>query len=241
VAKVKEAVDIPIIASLNGVSRGGWTHYAKLLQEAGADALELNIYYVATELNVSGAELEAAHVDLVRGVREEVTVPVSVKLAPFYTSLPNVASQMVAAGANGLVLFNRFYQPELDLEALAVVPTVVLSRSDELRVPLRWIAILSAKLQCDFAATSGVSEGEDVVKSIMAGASVVQVASELLRGGIERVETLVAEVVEWMERADYESVAQMRGSMNQRAVSEPAAFERANYMKALSSLDYSQP
>jgi len=238
IARLKAAVEIPIIASLNGVSPGGWLEYAQQMEQAGADALELNIYYVPTDLDLTGAELEQTYVELVQAVRRQVSMPIAVKLSPFFTSLPNIAWLMVEAGANGLVLFNRFYQPDFDLESFSVVPTVTLSRSEELRLPLRWIAILSARLQCDFAASTGISTAEDVAKSVMAGANVATIASEFLRSGPERARELLAELQAWLEEMEYDSVRQMLGSMNQRAVTEPAAFERANYMKALASLDH---
>jgi dihydroorotate dehydrogenase (fumarate) len=238
IARAKAAVGVPVIASLNGVSRGGWVDYAAQIQEAGADALELNIYYLPTDLDLTGSELEKTYVELVEAVRGKVTLPIAVKLSPQFTSLPNVAAKLVAAGANGLVLFNRFYQPDFDLETFEVVATVTLSRSDELRLPLRWIAILSPHLPCDFAATSGIGDVEDLVKAILAGAKVGMIASEFIRAGVERAGSLVAELSAWMEQAEYQSVSQMVGSMSQRAVTEPAAFERANYMRALSSLDF---
>jgi len=241
IANLKAAVDVPIIASLNGVSRGGWVDFAHQMEQAGADALELNIYYIPTDLDLTGVELERTYIELVQAVRGQVSIPIAVKLSPFFTSLPNVAWLLVEAGANGLVLFNRFYQPDLDLEAFEVVPSVVLSRPEELRLPLRWIAILSPRLQCDFAASSGIGSGEDVVKTVMAGANVATIASELLRSGPERAREILADVETWMEEMEYDSIEQMRGSMNQRAVAEPAAFERANYMKALASFDHTAP
>jgi dihydroorotate dehydrogenase (fumarate) len=241
IRRYKQAVDIPVIGSLNGVSSGGWVNHARLMQDAGADALELNIYYVATDPDLSSAELEDAHVDLVRAVRAEVRIPVAVKLSPFFTSLPHLARRIVAAGADGLVLFNRFYQPDLDLEALEVVPNLQLSTSQELRLPLRWIAILYGRTTADLAAASGIHSAEDVLKVIMAGASVATMASHLLQHGPERVGEILTDLTTWMEARDYESISQMRGSMSQRAVAEPAAFERANYMKVLASLDYATP
>ena len=234
---VKQAVNIPVIGSLNGISTGGWIEYAKRIEQAGADALELNIYYLPTDPNLTGAELEEEYVKLVRDVRATVKIPIALKLGPFFTSIPNMAQRFVEAGANGLVLFNRFYQPDFDLELLEVVPNLQLSTSHELRLPLRWIAILYGRIEADFALTSGVHTAIDVVKAMMAGASVAMMTSELLAHGIHRLTELLADLQEWMREHEYASIALMQGSMSQRAVAEPAAFERANYMKALSSFD----
>ncbi len=233
--KVKKAVSIPVIGSLNGVSAGGWTHYAKEMQDAGADALELNIYFLPTDQALTGAELEESYANLVHQVCSQVSIPVAVKLSPFFTALPNMASRLVQAGAKGLVLFNRFYQPDFDLDALEVVPNLVLSTSHELRLPLRWIAMLYGKLQADFALTSGIHSGQDVVKAMMAGASVAMTTSALLKYGIGKSTDILNELTGWMDEHEYTSVQQMKGSMSQRAVAEPAAFERANYMKVLNS------
>lgn len=241
VARVKAAVSVPIIGSLNGVSSGGWVDYARRIQEAGADALELNLYYMPVNTRVSGQELERMYFDLVCDVRREVAIPLAVKLSPFYTSLPHMARRFVQAGANGMVLFNRFYQPDLDLEALNVVPTLELSTSHDLRLPLRWIALLYGRIHTDFALTSGVHRTEDVIKAVMAGANVAMMASELLANGIERVTSILAEVETWMRENDYVSIEQMRGSMSQQGVAEPAAFERANYLKALNTFDRRLP
>lgn len=238
IQKLKKAVQIPIIASLNGISTGGWVEYARKMEQAGADALELNIYYLPTDLNLTGQELEQTYVDLVGDIHRQIHIPLAVKLSPYFTSLPNFARRLVQAGANGLVLFNRFYQPDLDIETLEVVPRLELSSSSDLRLPLRWVAILYNRVQADLALTGGVHTPEDVIKSIMAGACVVQLASELLANGIQRVSELVADISQWMETFEYESVSQMLGSMSQQAVAEPAAFERANYMKALTSYDH---
>jgi dihydroorotate dehydrogenase (fumarate) len=235
--KVKQAVSIPVIGSLNGVSSGGWVEFAHLIEEAGADALELNIYYLPTEVDLSGAELEEEYVRLVRDVRARVKLPIAVKLSPFFTSLPNMAKRFVDAGANGLVLFNRFYQPDFDLEELEVVPNLVLSTSHDLRLPLRWIAILYGRVEADFALTSGIHTAQDVLKAMMAGANVAMMTSTLLANGLGRLMHILTDLQEWMEEHEYESITQMRGSMSQRAVAEPAAFERANYMKALNSFD----
>jgi dihydroorotate dehydrogenase (fumarate) len=236
-SQVKRAVSIPVIGSLNGVSSGGWIEYARRIEQAGADALELNIYYLPTDPSLSSAELEEEYVQLVKDVRATVKIPIALKLSPFFTSIPNMAKRFVEAGANGLVLFNRFYQPDFDLETLEVVPNLELSTSSDLRLPLRWIAILYGRIEADFALTSGVHSALDVLKAMMAGASVAMTTSELLAHGIGRLRDILADLQEWMVEHEYESIASMKGSMSQRAVSEPAAFERANYMKALSSFD----
>ena len=230
-----------MIGSLNGISPGGWLTYAQKIEEAGADALELNTYYLPTDLDVSSAELEDVYVGLVNEVRSIIKIPLALKLSPFFTALPHVARRFVEAGADALVLFNRFYQPDLDCETLEVVPDVDLSTSHDLRLPLRWIAILYGRIEADFALTSGVHTSTDVVKAIMAGANVTMMASELLRHGVDRLTTIAADLQRWMEEHEYDSVTAMRGSMSQRAVANPAAFERANYMKALNSLDRSLP
>ena len=234
---VKRAVDIPVIGSLNGVSTGGWIEYAQRIEEAGADALELNIYNVPTDLDLTGAELEDAYVGLVRDVRARVKLPIALKLSPFFTSMPNMAKRFVGAGANGLVLFNRFYQPDFDLEELEVIANLELSTSHELRLPLRWIAILYGRIAADFALTSGVHTAQDVLKAVMAGANAAMMTSTLLANGVGRLMHILTDLQEWMEEHEYESIQEMRGSMSQRAVADPAAFERANYMKALNSFD----
>jgi dihydroorotate dehydrogenase (fumarate) len=235
--KIKQAVSIPVIGSLNGVSSGGWIEYAQKIEETGADALELNIYYLPTDFDLSGVELEEDFVQLVRDVRAKVKLPLAVKLSPYFTALPNMAKRFVEAGANALVLFNRFYQPDFDLEELEVVPNLILSTSHELRLPLRWIAILYGRIATDFALTSGVHTAQDVLKAMMAGANVAMMTSTLLANGVGRIMHILTDLQEWMEEHEYESIAQMRGSMSQRAVAEPAAFERANYMKALNTFD----
>ncbi len=231
----KASVDIPIIGSLNGASPGGWTHYAKLIQDAGADALELNIYHVATDPTMTGDDIERLYLDVLRDVREMVTIPLAVKLSPYFSSMANMAQRLTRSGANGLVLFNRFYQPDFDLENLEVGPHLVLSDSEELRLPLRWIAILYGRVQTDFALTSGVHTHLDVLKGVMAGAGVTMLASELLKSGIWRITDILEDMKAWMTEREYASVAQMRGSMSQQHVSDPAAFERANYMRTLQS------
>ncbi len=233
--KVKQAVKIPVIGSLNGVSTGGWINYARKIEEAGADALELNIYFMPNNLDLSSPELEAAYLTLVRDVRAQIKIPLAVKLSPYFTALPNLAKRLVEAGANGLVLFNRFYQPDFDLEQLEVVPNLVLSNSSELRLPLRWIAMLYGRVQVDFALTSGVHTAQDALKAMMAGASVAMTTSALLKNGISKASEILQDMETWMVEHEYESIQQMKGSMSQKAVAEPAAFERANYMKVLSS------
>jgi dihydroorotate dehydrogenase (fumarate) len=238
--KAKESVKVPIIASLNGVSAGGWVKYAKKMQQAGADALELNMYFVATDPELDGGDIEDMYIELLTEIRREINIPLAVKLSPFFTSLPHMARRFVKAGANGLVLFNRFYQPDFDLENLEVISRPALSTALEpqaLRLPLRWIAILYGRLNADLALTSGVHSAEDALKGLMAGASVVMMASELLIKGINRLTTLHAEMERWMTEHEYVSVAQLRGSMSQQSVPFPAAFERAHYVKAISQYE----
>lgn len=239
--KVKRVVGVPVIGSLNGISAGGWVEYARGIEQAGADALELNIYYLPTDLDLSSAELEDEYVRLVREVRATVKIPIALKLSPFFTALPHMAKRFVQAGANGLVLFNRFYQPDFDLEALEVVPNVELSTSHEVRLPLRWIALLYGRIEADFALTSGVHTAQDVLKAMMAGASVTMMTSALLQHGMGRLMHILTDMQEWMVEHEYESIQEMKGSMSQRAVADPAAFERANYMKALNSYDRDLP
>jgi dihydroorotate dehydrogenase (fumarate) len=232
---LKQAVNIPVIGSLNGVSPGGWIEYADKIEGAGADALELNLYDLVTDPEITSTELEARHIELVGNICDRVSIPVAVKLSPFYTALPNFALRLVDAGANGIVLFNRFYQPDFDLEELEVVPDLVLSDSDELRLPLRWIAILYGRVNADFALTSGIHSAMDMLKAIMSGASVTMMASVLLKNGIDQVATILGEATTWMEEHEYESIFQMKGSMSQQAVADPARIERVNYMQVLSS------
>jgi dihydroorotate dehydrogenase (fumarate) len=235
IRRAKEVADIPIIGSLNGASVGGWTDYAALIEDAGADALELNIYYLPTNTQISGLEVEGLYLDILSSVRQTVNIPVAVKIGPFFSSIANMASRLSETGADGLVLFNRFYQPDFDLEDLAVAPRLVLSNSDELRLPLRWVAILYGRLTADLAITSGIHTSTDVIKGLMAGARVTMMASELLQKGIGRVGQVLEELVTWMNEHEYESVMQMVGAMSQKHCAEPAAFERANYMKMLDS------
>jgi dihydroorotate dehydrogenase (fumarate) len=236
VAGLKKALEVPIIGSLNGVSRGGWTSYARKIEEAGADALELNMYYLATDPSISSNDVENMQVDLVAEIKTAIGIPLAVKLSPFVTSIPNFARRLVEAGADGLVLFNRFYQPDFDLEELEVVHSLDLSTSAELRLPLRWISILYGKVDADLALTSGVHTSRDVLKTMMAGAKVAMIASEILwDGSVQRVTDIINHTRTWMEEHEYQSIKQMQGSMSQKAVKDPAAFERANYMKVLNS------
>jgi dihydroorotate dehydrogenase (fumarate) len=205
------------------------------MEEAGADAIELNVYYIPTNQDLMGSEVENTYLEILRDVKRSVPLPVSMKLSPYFSSTANMAKRLVAEGANGLVLFNRFYQPDIDLETLEVVPRLVLSNSSELRLPLRWVAILYGRLLADLAITTGVHTSEDVLKSLMAGANVTMMASELLKNGVQRIGTILDEMKHWMVEHEYESVAQMIGSMSQQHCAEPAAFERANYMKTLAS------
>jgi dihydroorotate dehydrogenase (fumarate) len=235
IRQAKEAVDIPIIGNLNGVSTGGWIDYARRIQEAGADALELNVYYLPTDINMTSAEVEQMYLDVLRDVKKVVSIPVAMKLSPYFSATANMAHRLAEGGADALVLFNRFYQPDFDLQNLEVVPRIVLSSTYELTLPLRWIAILYGRVPVDFAITSGVHTVEEVLKGLMAGSNVTMLASELLKNGIPRISQILEGMVQWMEEYEYESVVQMQGSMSQRNVAEPAAFERANYMKMLSS------
>ena len=233
-SSLKKTVSIPVIGSLNGVSKGGWTRYARLMQEAGADAVELNMYYLSADPDLNGQELEDNYVDLVAEVKGAISIPLAVKLSPFITALPNFARRLVTAGADGLVLFNRFYQPDFDLEELEVVRTLELSDSRDLLLPLRWISILHSKINADLALTSGVHNAQDVLKAMMAGAKVAMTASMVLQDGYESITTALANLKAWMEEHEYESIKQMQGSMSQQSVAEPAAFERSNYIRILS-------
>jgi dihydroorotate dehydrogenase (fumarate) len=235
IRRAKEAVDMPVIGSLNGVSAGGWTDYAALIEEAGADAVELNVYYIPTSEDLKGSEIENVYLEILREVKRAVSIPVAIKLSPYFSSTANMAKRLVEEGANGLVLFNRFYQPDIDLETLEVVPRLSLSNSSELRLPLRWVAILYGRLLADLAITTGIHTSQDVLKALMAGANVTMMASELLQNGIRRINVILDEIRGWMDEHEYESIAQMIGSMSQQHCAEPAAFERANYMKMLAS------
>ncbi len=235
IQKCKQAVNIPIIASLNGVSTGGWTEYARKMQQAGADALELNSYYLATDINKGPKEIEDNYLEVLKAVKNVVTIPVALKLSPYFTSMSYMAKKFDEVGVDALVLFNRFYQPDIDLENLEVVPNLVLSTSESSRVPLRWIAILYGKIKADLAATTGIHTAEDVLKMIMVGADVTQLCATLFQNGLERIKYILDGMAQWMEEHEYVSLKQMKGSMSHKSVAEPAAYERANYMKMLKS------
>lgn len=237
VRALKRALSVPVIGSLNGASTGGWIEYSKKIEDAGADALELNLYYLSADPALTGVELEKRYADLVHTVCSSVRIPVAVKVGPFFTALPNVATRLVEAGARGLVLFNRFYQPDFDLNSLEVTPNLTLSRPEELRLPLRWIAMLYGRVNADLALTTGVHSAEEIVKSVLAGAAVAMTASALLRHGPERAAVMLDDLERWMVEHDYRSIREMKGAMSQQSVAEPAAFERANYIKVLSTFD----
>jgi dihydroorotate dehydrogenase (fumarate) len=236
IRKVKEAVNLPVIASLNGTTPEGWLEHSKLIQQAGADALELNVYLLATNPAETGHVIERRVIEVVRLVKQNVSIPVAAKLSPFFSSLAHLAQQLDLVGADGLVLFNRFYQPDIDIEALEVAPTLHLSDSMELPLRLRWLAILSGHVRASLAVSGGVHTSADVIKAVMAGAHAVQLVSALISQGPRHVRTLLQEVTEWMEKHEYASVDQMRASMSLERCPDPAAFERANYMKVLQSL-----
>ncbi len=235
IRRLKAAVSLPVIASLNGSTLGGWTEYGRRMEEAGADALELNLYRVSADPGVSGVDVERLHLDILAEVKKHVRIPVAVKLSPYFSSMAHMARQLDWAGANGLVLFNRFYQPDIDLERLEVTPNVVLSTPAALRLPLRWIAILYGQVQADLAATSGIHTGADAVKALLAGASVAMLCSALLQRGIEHLRTVRSELEGWAAAHEYASLDQLRGSMSQRKYGSPTAFERANYIRALNT------
>lgn len=235
IANLKKNVSIPVIGSLNGVSKGGWVKYAKSIEEAGADALELNVYYVATDPNLSGADVENMYINALKAVKQNVKIPVAIKLSPYFSNMSNMAKQLDAAGADALVLFNRFYQPDFNLEKLEVEPNLILSTNWEMRLPLRWISILYGQVKANMAATSGIRNHEDVIKVMMAGADIAMVCSELLVNGIGRISGILKGMEKWMEENEYPSIQMMKGSMSQKSCKEPAAFERANYMKTLQS------
>lgn len=235
IRKIKESVSIPVIGSLNGVSAGGWMDYAKKIQEAGADALELNIYYIPTNFHLNGEDVEQMYVDDLKAVKQQVKIPVSVKLSPYFSSFASLARQLDQSGADGLVMFNRFYQPDINLDTLELEPSVELSTSTELRLPLRWLAILCGNVNCSLSATSGIHTAEDVIKSVMVGADSAQIVSVLLEKGPGAIREMIEGVQAWMDKNEYKSIEQMKGSMSYKSVAEPAAFERANYMKTLQS------
>jgi dihydroorotate dehydrogenase (fumarate) len=234
IRQAKEQVDIPIIASLNGSTLGGWTDYARQIEQAGADALELNLYALPTDSGKTGADIEQTYLDIVHAITSSVSIPVAVKLSPFFSNLTNFAKQLSDhAGINGLVLFNRFYQPDLDIENLEVSPHVLLSTAQDLRLPLRWIAILYGTLPIDFAATSGIYTAEDVVKMLMVGASATLLVSALLRHGMKHLKTIEQDLRNWMLEYEYDSIEELRGCMSQAYCPDPSAFERAQYMRSL--------
>lgn len=235
ISQAKRALEIPVIGSLNGYTPGGWTRYASLIQEAGADALELNLYWIPTDPAVPAASVEESYLEVVQQVKASVSVPVAVKLSPFFTSLAHMAARLDQAGVDGLVLFNRFYQPDIDLERLEAFPNLFLSTPADSRLPLRWIAILYRRVRASLAATSGIHEASDVLRMLMAGAHATQLCATLLKKGIDHVRTILREMQEWMEEHEYDSVRLMQGSMSQRSCPDPSAFERANYIRALRS------
>jgi dihydroorotate dehydrogenase (fumarate) len=233
IARAKTTVRMPIIASLNGSTPSGWTSFAKQIQQAGADALELNLYFVPTDMSLVGADLEQRYIDVLKAVKAEVTIPVAVKLSPFFTNMANMAKRFDENGANGLVLFNRFYQPDIELESLEAVPHVFYSTPMAMRLPLRWVAILYDRVGASLAATSGIHRGTDALKMLMAGADVTMLCSVLMRYGIDRIRVIEAEMVDWMREHEYESVEQLKGSLSHKNCSDPSAFERAQYMRAV--------
>ncbi len=235
IMKAKESVDIPIIASLNASTPGSWAEYAKNMESAGADAIELNIYNVPTEFEFSAEQLEKSYLDILHAVKKHVNIPVAVKLSPYFTNMANTAKKFDEAGANSLVLFNRFYQPDINLDELEVEPSIVLSDSSEIRLALRWIAILKYRLQADLAATSGVHTAEDVLKLMMVGANVTMMASALLKYGINHIETILNDMQTWMHNKEYDSIEQMQGSMSKHKEANATKFERAQYMKAITN------
>ncbi len=236
IRKAKAAVNIPIIASLNGASLGGWTSFAKQMAEAGADALELNIYYIPTDMNTDAATVEQGYVDILKSVKSAVTIPVAVKLSPFFSNFASMAKKLVDAGADGLVMFNRFYQPDIDLEELEVKPNVILSSAQALRLPLRWIAILYGRLNVNFAATSGIHTHEDAIKALLVGANVTMMTSAVLRNGVEHFGKVERGLLDWLTEREYDSVEQMRGSLSQINCPDESAYERAQYARAVSTL-----
>jgi len=233
--EAKKRLSIPLIGSLNGASKGGWVRYAKMIQDAGADALELNIYFIPTDPEMSGRDVEDQYLELVAAVKDSLSIPLAVKMGPYFSSLPRFATQLVEAGVEGLVLFNRFLEPDVDLEALEFRPTLQLSTRNELRLPLRWIAILRDHLDASLAATSGVHFTEDVIKALLVGADAVMIASVLLQRGPSYLKQILQELESWLEEKEYESVEQLKGSMSRIRCSDPSELERANYMKALIS------
>ena len=241
VEAAKSRLGIPVIASLNGVSRGGWTRYAKQIEEAGADGLELNIYFVAADARTTAADVESRYVDLVQDVAAEISIPLAVKIGPYFSSLGNTATRLAEAGARGLVLFNRFLYPDISLSRMKVVPTLHLSSSEEALMSLRWIAILSGQVPVSLAASSGIHSANDVLKLLLAGADVTMLASSLLRRGPAHLKQVIAGVGAWLDDHEYVSVKEMKGSMSQAAAPDPAAFERANYMRSIVDFTVASP
>jgi len=238
IRQLKRRVEIPIIASLNGVSAGGWMKYAQLMEQAGADALELNVYYIPTDPKLTAEDIEGMYLEDLRTVKNSVSIPVAMKLSPFFTAFANMAQRLDQAGADALVLFNRFYQPDIDLETLEVSPNLQLSSPSEIRLPLRWIAILYGRVKASLAATSGVHSASEVLKLLLAGADVTMMASVLLKKGVDTIRTILQDLEKWLEEHEYESIQQLKGSMSYQKVTEPAAFERANYIKVLQSFRF---
>ena len=238
IRKAKSSVSIPIIASLNGSTLGGWTKFAAEIERAGADAIECNIYYIPTDPGLLAADVEKTYVDIVQAVKSSVTIPVAVKLSPFFSNMANMARRLDEAGADALVLFNRFYQPDIDLEELEIRPNVLLSTPQALRLPLTWIGILYGRVKAGLAATGGVHGAEDVIKLLMVGANVTMLCSSLMRHGVNHLRHVERELRSWMEEHEYESVAQMQGSMSQIKCPDPAAFERAQYMRAVKGMQH---
>jgi dihydroorotate dehydrogenase (fumarate) len=235
IRQVKKSVQIPIIASLNGGNTGRWIHFAKEIEQAGADALELNIYSVPTDSFVAGSQIEHIYLEILRSVKRAIRIPVAVKISPYFSSIAHMIYQLDKEKADAVVLFNRFYQPDIDLETLEVVPHLLLSQSSEMRLPLRWIAILFGTVRANLAATTGIHTSEDVLKMIMVGADVAMMCSELLKNGTSRITQILKEIEQWLEKHEYHSLQQLKGSMSQKNVPEPTAFERAQYMKTLQS------
>ena len=235
IRKAKQAVSVPVFGSLNGVSEGGWVRYAKLMEEAGADGIELNIYFLATDGQENCTAIEDQYVQLVQAVKAQLKVPLTVKIGPYFSSMTHVAKRLDEAGADGLIIFNRFYQPDFDLSTLEVFPSLELSRSSELTLRLHWAAVLFGRIKADIAITGGVHSSADVIKAMMAGARVAMTTSALLKSGIGVLRSMLIGVEEWIKENDYQSIRQMQGSMSQQKVANPAAFNRANYMKVLSS------
>jgi dihydroorotate dehydrogenase (fumarate) len=231
--KAKESLKIPVMGSLNGISTGGWINYAKKIEEAGADAIELNVYYIPTDPKLTALDVENRYLEVLNAVKSTVKIPVAMKLSPFFSSMANMARRLDQAGVGGLVMFNRFYQPDIDLETLEMKPSVNLSTPQAMRLPLRWVAILYGNVKASLAATSGIHTAEDVLKMLMAGADVTMMASSLLKNGPQRITEVLAQMDQWMLEHEYVSVAQMKGSMSQKSVADPSAYERANYMKVL--------